>query len=640
MFSSKLNFFRMRGGSAVFLMFLVSVSVAWLPLAIAGDNPASDQLPNIVMILADDMGINDLGCYGRREHHTPHLDKLASEGMRYTSAYCGLSICSASRAALMTGKSAARLHLTTFLSGRPNADSQLVLHPRIQSFLPLEESTIAEMLHAVGYRTGHFGKWHLGGGGPTKQGFDVAFEPSGKGNPTDEEGGKNEFAIVNAAVEFLSSSNDKPVFCYVPHHSPHIPLAAPKNLVEKNAAASNPLYAATIESLDIATGKLLEAVNRLARPTIVIFTSDNGGLHVPEGHPQPATRNSPYRAGKGYLYEGGLRIPLIVRWPDKIAAGQTVGSPVSLMDLMPTLLEVVGIEPAKSVGPLDGSSLKKNWLAGGENGLSPERPFYWHFPHYTNQGSRPAAAVRQGKWKLVEYLDNRSVELYDLESDIGETTNVAGGNVEQARTLTESLHRWQRSIGAQFGSPNPSADRELFERLYIKADPSRLDATLGGDVIAEQWRDWRSAMNRAVAGNKAELKTASNEIRLHARQSKPHGKMIRYEAETYKNVVGYWTVVEDWVDWELIVPDDGTYEVEVHYGCGAKNGGSVVSLQVADQHIEWSVRETGHFQNIIIENIGALKLNAGTFRLAVRPKTKAAAAVMDIRMIVLRPIPN
>ena len=164
------------------------------------NNPSDDALPNIVLIFADDLGINDLGCYGRRDHNTPNLDRLASEGMRYTSAYCGLSICSASRAALMTGKTPARLHLTTFLSGRPDADSQLVLHPRIQSFLPLEETTMAEILQRAGYRTGHFGKWHLGGGGPTKQGFDVAVEPNGNGKLNDQEGGKNEFTIVNAAI--------------------------------------------------------------------------------------------------------------------------------------------------------------------------------------------------------------------------------------------------------------------------------------------------------------------------------------------------------------------------------------------------------------------------------------------------------
>jgi arylsulfatase A-like enzyme len=221
---------------ALVLILLAQMIMAQLSVscrASGGSNhPSDDALPNIVLIFADDLGINDLGCYGRRDHNTPNLDRLASEGMRYTSAYCGLSICSASRAALLTSKTPARLHLTTFLSGRSDADSQLVLHPRIQGFLPLEETTMAEVLQRAGYRTGHFGKWHLGGGGPTKQGFDVAVEPNGNGKLNDLEGGKNEFAIVNAAIDFLKSNNDKPKFCYVPHHSPHVAHAAPKDLIE------------------------------------------------------------------------------------------------------------------------------------------------------------------------------------------------------------------------------------------------------------------------------------------------------------------------------------------------------------------------------------------------------------------------
>ena len=623
----------------VLLAQMIMTQLSDLCFATGGsNNPSDDAYPNIVLIFADDLGINDLGCYGRRDHNTPNLDRLASEGMRYTSAYCGLSICSASRAALMTGKTPARLHLTTFLSGRPDADSQMVLHPRIQSFLPLEETTMAEILQRAGYRTGHFGKWHLGGGGPTKQGFDVAVEPNGNGKLNDQEGGKNEFAIVNAAIDFLKSNGDKPKFCYVPHHSPHVAHAAPKDLIEKNSAAFNPLYAATIESLDIATGKLLDAVNALSRPTIIIFSSDNGGLHVPEVHTVPATHNTPFRAGKGYLYEGGVRIPLIVRWPNVIQAGQTINTPVSLMDLMPTLMQVVGVEPAKSVGPLDGVSLKQNWLDGGETGLQPERAFYWHFPHYTNQGGRPAAAVRKGKWKLIEYLDNASVELFDLDADVSEQTNVADKFAEQTKLLTELLHQWQMASGAQFGKSNPNADLAAFRRLYIDFDPTRLVADASAVVLGEKWRDWRTEMNKVVAGKKPQLKEALNEIKLLARDGQPHGKKLRYEPESYKNVLGYWTEVDDWADWELSIPKDGEYEIDVHYGCGAKNGGSIVSLEVADASLQWTVRDTGHFQNIIIENVGSLNLKQGKTRLAVRPKSKTAAAVMDIRAIVLRPV--
>lgn len=600
---------------------------------------ASDQ-PNIVLIVADDLGIYDLGCYGRRDHNTPNLDKLASQGIRYTSASCGLSICSASRASLMTGKSCARLHLTTFLPGRPDAESQLLLQPRIQSHLLLAEKTIAEMLQSTGYRTGLFGKWHLGGGknGPKEQGFEIAVEPKGNGAVDEKEGGKNEYAIVDAAIEFLKTQDDKPAFCYVPQHSPHVALAAPKELIEKNASAFNPLYAATVESLDKAIGKLLTTVDTLKRPTIVIFSSDNGGLHVPEVHELPVTHNGPFRAGKGYLYEGGLRIPLIVRWPDKIKASQVEDTPVSLMDLMPTLLEIVGLDPSKTVGPLDGISLKKNWLQKDAIASTKDRTFYWHFPHYTNQGSRPAAAIRQGNWKLIEYLEDGSIELYDLDKDVGEKNNVAKDFPDKSSALAESLHQWQKRTGVQFGVSNPSANHEVHKRLYIDSDPTRLDSSQGAEAVGAQWKAWRKEMNRVVSGNKPLLKDASKEILLSASAGTPHGKKLRYEPEPHKNVLGYWTEVEDWADWELTVPSDGTYEIEVQCGCGANNGGSVVRLEIGNESLQWTVRDTGHFQNMILENIGAMRLKAGKVRLAVRPQSKTGAAVMDIRCIVLRPI--
>ena len=621
-------------------MVLFCTFVSSMVFGVAVRATDSNDQPNIVLIVADDLGIFDLGCYGRGDHNTPNLDKLASQGIRYTSAYCGLSICSASRASLLTGKSCARLHLTTFLPGRPDAESQLLLHPRIQSHLPLAERTLAELLNGAGYRTGLFGKWHLGGGktGPKEQGFDIAVEPKGNGAIDEKEGGKNEYAIVDAAIAFLRSENDKPSFCYIPQHSPHVALAAPKGLIDKNAKAFNPLYAATVESLDKAIGKLLTAVDALNRPTIVIFSSDNGGLHVPEVHELPVTHNGPFRAGKGYLYEGGLRIPLIVRWPGKVDAGRTVNTPVSLMDLMPTLMEIVGLEPGKTVGPLDGVSLKQNWLQPTVAVEKSDRSFFWHFPHYTNQGSRPAAATRQGNWKLIEYLEDGAIELYDLEKDIGEKNNVAKDFSDKATSRAESLHQWQKKTGVQFGVPNPNAKPEVHKRLYIDSDPTRLDSSEGAEAVAKKWKAWRTEMNRVVAGQKTILKDASGEITLTAATGTPHGKNLRYEPETYKNVLGYWTEVDDWADWELTIPKNGKYEVEVQCGCGANNGGSVVRLEVGSESLQWTVRDTGHFQNMIVENIGSVQLMAGNFRLAVKPQSKKGAAIMDIRTIVLRPI--
>ena len=221
--------------------------------------------PNVVIILADDLGANDLGCYGRKDHRTPNLDRLASQGMRFLCAYTAQPICSPSRAAIMTGKCPARLNLTNFLPGRADARSQRVLQPRIEGQLPLEEVTLAEMLKNAGYATGLFGKWHLGGGGfgPEEQGFDVAVSPAADTEPSLESGGKGEFAITAAASKFIEDHHDRPFFCYVPHNNPHIPLAAAPELVEKNRDAFHPVYAAMIETLDEAVGRLMAKVESL-----------------------------------------------------------------------------------------------------------------------------------------------------------------------------------------------------------------------------------------------------------------------------------------------------------------------------------------------------------------------------------------
>jgi arylsulfatase A len=614
------------------LLFLIIVSFFGSSL------PAQDQ-PNIVLILADDLGIHDLRCYGRGDHRSPRLDALANQGIRYTSAYCGLSICSASRAALMTGKSPARLHLTSFLPGRPDAPSQLVLNARIQSALPPEERTLAEELKKAGYRTGLFGKWHLGNGdsSPTSQGFDVAYEPSAKGKLDEVEGNKNEFAIARRASDFILSPDPSPFFCYVPHHSPHIRLDATDEAKQSFQAAFNPLYAANIESLDKAVGFVLDAVQRRGgnRETIVIFSSDNGGLHVPEGHDEPMTHNSPFRAGKGYLYEGGIRIPLIVySSKGRVGSDRVVDEPVSLLDLFPTLLRIAGIDVLKTVGPVDGVDLSSHWIE--KKSLPTDRAFYWNFPHYTNQGSRPAAAMRRGEWKLIKHYEDPSIELYNLKNDPAETMNVAMSQADTAVAMQKSLEDWLQSVGAQGCDRNPNANDELHAAIYRRFDSSSIRADAGAKAIAEQWKPWRKLMNQAVQQQKPVLRSPSGEVNLYASDSKPHGNKIRYEPEPHKNVVGFWTDVNDWVHWDFSVPSDGIYAVEVQCGCGKGMGGSRVALTCGEQTLEWTVRDTGHFQNMVYESIGDLSLKAGENRLEVRPKSKASAAVMDIRKIVLR----
>jgi arylsulfatase A len=612
-------------------------SWAYVASAIAQDRP-----PNVVLILADDMGVFDLACYGRSDHRTPNLDRLCAEGIKHTSAYCGLPICSASRASLLTSKFPARLHLTTYLPGRADAPSQRLLQPEIEPALIPSAQTLAEVLKRSGYATGIFGKWHLGGGSssPLEQGFDVSIEPSGNGDPLTS-GGKNENLITDKAIEFIKAHSDKPYFCYVPHHSPHIMLSAQQSKLDRNAQAWNPLYASVIESLDESIGRLLSAIDESgqAANTIVLFSSDNGGLHVPEGHPTPATYNGTYRAGKGYLYEGGLRVPLLVRWPSKIARDRTIDAPVSLMDLMPTVLEAAGIETGKSVGPIDGQSQLAAWTQA--KNPAEDRAFYWHLPHYTNQGSKPSGAVRRGNWKWVEDYETQSGELFDLSQDLSERNNLAKSQPEVAAQMHQLLIGWKTSLAAQECLPNPQVQTERNAELYIDQNASLIDGrTQSAQQIADAWAAWRSSMNKAIEKSQPKLKKTPSGITLLASESKTHGKRIRYEPETFKNVVGYWTEVDDWVEWSMDVPKTGTYRVELHCGCGSGNGGSMVDVQIENpaQTLEWKVRDTGHFQNIVIEPIGQITLQAGTGKLRIKPKTKAAAAVADIREIHLIPV--
>lgn len=621
-----------------------SNSRAWMwgvALLVAGLTPAgaADAVrPNIVLVFADDLGVNDLGCYGRRDHRTPQLDALAASGMRFTCAYTAQPICSPSRAALMTGKCPARLHLTNFLAGRPDARSQKLLQPAIEGQLPLEENTLAEWLRQAGYRTGIFGKWHLGGPGfgPAEQGFDVAVTPPANTPPGDDEGGKGEFAITQAAAEFITANRDRPFFCYVPHNCPHIPLAARQRLVDARGEAFHPTYAAMIETLDDAVGRLVRTVDDLglADRTIFIFTSDNGGLHAPEPAGTPATHNTPFRAGKGFLYEGGLREPLIVRWPGVVRPGSMTDTPVVLTDLVPTLLEAAGIDVAKTVGPLDGVSL--TGLLGG--GGLPERPLYWHFPNYTNQGGRPAGAMREGDWKLVEHFEDGSLELYDLSADIGESRNLATEHSERAHAMQRQLAAWRERVGGQMGTPNPDFDPAVHRRLYADQDPSRITAGATATALPPAWAAWRAAMQDVVAGRKPPVTPATGDVRLHAKDATVHARTMRYEPESHKNVLGYWTDPDDWAEWRFAPPAAGRYEIEVQQGCGRGSGGATVDVEVGGRTFPFTVVDTGHFQQMIQITVGEVDLPAGEQTLALRPRSRPGVAVMDVRRVVLRPV--
>jgi arylsulfatase A len=457
---------------------------------------AATARPNLVFILADDLGINDLGCYGRREHHTPNLDRLAAEGVRFSSAYCAQPICSASRAGIMTGKHPARLHLTTYLPGRPDCPSQKLLHPEIQQQLPLDEKTLAECLKEAGYATGCFGKWHLGGSGfgPLEQGFD--FYHAGRANttPSETEGGKGEYDLTNEAMKFIETHRAGPFFVYLAHNTPHIPYAAKAPLVEKNRGAFEPVYAAVIESLDDTVGKLLARLDalKLTANTLVIFTSDNGGLHVPEGPHERITHNTPYRAGKGFLEEGGLRIPAIVRLPGRVPGARVIDAPVVNTDWVPTLLELAGVTAPRG---LDGVSLVPLLFGPAE---APQRAFFWHFPHYTNQGSLPAGAVREANWKLVENYEDGRAELYDLSNDIRETQDLASREPDRVKRLQAQLAAWRIATGVQTNGANPKFDSALHRALYKDIDVSRYNASTADAALQERVLQWRKQMNAVV----------------------------------------------------------------------------------------------------------------------------------------------
>jgi arylsulfatase A-like enzyme len=458
---------------------------------------AEQRLPNVVFILADDLGINDLSCYGRMDQATPRLDRLASEGMRFTSAYCAQPICSPSRAAIMSGLSPARLHITTFLPGRGDAPSQKLLHPKINMQLALEHTTLAEHLKAAGYATACIGKWHLGGAGfgPKEQGFDVVHAGKANTQPTADEGGKGEYDLTAHAIDFVRANQDKPFFLYLPHNNPHIPLAAKPELIETFKSSFNPTYAAVVNTLDDCVGRLLDELDelKLRDNTLVVFTSDNGGVHLPELKEDAPTHNTPFRAGKGYLYEGGLRIPLIVRLPDVVPAGKVSDTPVINTDWLPTILDLCGVEfdATKSDGVSIAPLLKGDvWQRGH---------LMWHFPHYNNQGGRPAGAIRAGDWKLIEHYEDGRVELFNLANDPAEEHNVAVEGERSVVVLRPLLARWRKSVGAQENTPNENFDPAWHKRLYQDFDSSRLKPDATAAAMRNKLAAWRAGMDAVVA---------------------------------------------------------------------------------------------------------------------------------------------
>jgi arylsulfatase A-like enzyme len=454
--------------------------------------------PNILVILADDLGWKDLGCTGSTFYETPRLDQLAAEGVRFTHAYTAGTVCSPTRASILTGKYPARLATTDYFGGpQPDAVEKhwtakkpLLPAPYLER-LPLEEVTLAEALREGGYATFFAGKWHLGGVGflPGDQGFSTSVGNGAGGfhyfspykNPGLPDGPPGEYVTYRLAQEtanYIDAHEGGPFFAYLCFNAPHVPLVAPEDLVRKYEAkraalaATEPdwpegaersgrvrqvqdhaVYAAMIEAMDTAIGTVIDALKRkgLYENTVIVFTSDNGGLSTAEGHP---TSNLPLRAGKGWLYEGGTRVPLIYRLPQSARAGSTSDTPVLSTDLYPTLLELAGL-PGRPDQHRDGLSAAP--LLRGET--PPQRDaLYWHYPHYGNQGGSPGAAIQQDPWKLIHFFEDSRNELYNLNQDPGEQHDLAEKEPERVAAMSAQLRAWQEEVGAQFPTPNPAKE--------------------------------------------------------------------------------------------------------------------------------------------------------------------------------------
>ena len=385
-----------------------------------------------------------------------------------------------------------------------------------------------------------------------------------------------------------------------------------------------------VSKLDDAVGKILTALDEagIADSTLVAFTSDNGGLHVPEIGDPPPTLNAPFRAGKGFLYDGGVRVPLIVRFPGGTDAGRMMTGPVSTGDLVPTICRLAGVaapQPAEF----------RDLADAAPPSASDDRPFFWHQPHYTNQGGRPAGAIRLGDWKLVEHFEDGRLELFHTGDDVGEATDRSAAEPGRVADLRGRLEAWRRSVSAQEMTANPRFDPAAWQASQAEIDVSRLPAAATAAEMVAPLAAWRKAMDDDDAGPPA---TRNGFIRLLARDATVSGEKLCYEPQPEKDTLGYWVNAADRAWWDFRLNEPGRYRVTVLQGCGAGQGGSTVELNTGVAGLEFIVEETGHFQRFVPRAVGTLDLPAGNVRLVVTPLEKKAAAVMDLRSVTLERI--
>ncbi|MFW6279377.1 MAG: sulfatase [Bacillota bacterium] len=459
--------------------------------------------PNIVFILLDDMGWKDIGCYGSEFYETPNIDRLAQEGMRFTDGYAACPVCSPTRASIMSGKYPATVGVTDWIGAHTRG--KLIDAPYIDH-LPAEEKSLAQALSEGGYNTWHIGKWHLGEEPyfPENHGFDVNIAGCEMGNPGRDgyfspynvenlsDGPEGEYLtdrLTTEAIDLIKNNDDHPFYLNLCYYAVHTPIMGKKEYVNKyktkakslgldniktfelgdnfpcehkknrrikrRLVQSDPEYAAMVQSVDENVGRLMETLEEIgeAENTVIVFTSDNGGLATAEGSP---TCNLPLNEGKGWMYEGGTREPMIIKWPGMIEPDSICSEPVTSPDFYPTLLEMAGLDLIPEQHQ-DGVSLVP--LLTGENKSLDREAIYWHYPHYGNQGGTPGSSIRMGDYKLIEFFEDGRVELYNLRQDVGEKNNIAEQKPEIAAEMKQKLIRWRKSVEAKIPQPNPDWEK-------------------------------------------------------------------------------------------------------------------------------------------------------------------------------------
>jgi arylsulfatase A-like enzyme len=569
------------------------------------------KTPNFVFFLVDDLGWGDLGCYGSTFHETPNLDRLAGEGMRFTNAYSACTVCSPSRAAILTGRYPGRLHLTDWIAGHRRSNPRLKI-PEWNMRMDHELTTLPEALKEAGYRSQFTGKWHLMPIGqkdfashyPESHGFDINVagrewgQPKGPGKyfspfgmPNLDDGEKGDFLtdrLTDEAVRFIEGNQDKPFLLYFSYYTVHGPIMAKPELVRKYADKAktfenkrnekvHPPYAGMIESLDESVGRVLDQLEKsgIAEQTVVIFTADNGGVSQQS--------SGGLRGAKALSYEGGTREPAIVKWPGKIAPGSVSDTPIIGTDFYPTMLSMAG-QPSRPEAHLDGLDLTPV-LTGKSRSLERDS-LYWHYPHYHK--TKPYGAIRQGDLKLIEFFETGVLELYDLKADPAEATNLAASQPEKAAQLHSALKAWRKSVNAQMPTPNPNYDAN-FSPKPRKPRKGPVSASTPLGVVSASSDQQGNHPANAVDGRKNTRWAADGE-------AVPQWWQVEFpEKRTLSGLTIHWKN-STWFDHRIEVSDDG----KTWKAVAEKKGNRVKRL--VDSH---DLDTAGKFLRINVEALGS-----------------------------------